>query len=449
MVRALTASSLAFLLVLSSSSPAQDVAPPDINDPGVLEKTIEKSIAKGVEWLKKQQKSDGCFTPTPNGPTYGGGGDAHPNKLGNTAIALLALLKSDVEPTDDVIKKGFNFMYTYLGQKANPRSTYEKAVTLMAIEALYEGMVLAKMRKKGEKPTERAGDFKEPKYTLSGNDAKMASELVKELVKDQSKKGGWRYGEGFAIVGSDEDISATQIMLLGLKSATRMKLAVDLRVFDKAMKFIMDSQEKDGPKVPRPTEGGGGSRDTYVSNGDDYARGWAYELVSENEHETRVTGAMTCAGIGGLLICKSALGKNLNKNGAAKVDKSIFDGFAWVSTHWTVTENPFSQRSHYYYLYGIERIGELGMFKKIGKHIWFTEGAKYLVQAQAGDGHWTDKEVAPEDLYATCFALLFLKKGTVPIGDVITGDGRYNTPSPAPQPQPQPSGSPEPEPEKE
>jgi len=408
---------LALLLCLPAPAPAQDM------DPGELEKAIDKAITQGVEWLKKQQKSEGHFGDS-SGPTYGGGGNAYHNRPGNCALSLLALLKSDVEPTDPVITKGFKWLYDYMLAKGNLRSTYDAGVTLMAIEALYEATVAAQMKKQGKKTSERAGDFKEPKYAISGTDAKVVSDIVKYLENNQTKKGGWRYGDGFGIVGSDEDISATQIVLLGLKSATRMRVGVNPAIFNRAMTFILDSQEKDGPKVDRPPDGTvkPGDRGTYVSNGTDKARGWAYELKSDNKQETTVTGSMTCAGIAELLICKSVLGKSLTRAQNERAETAIYDGFAWLYRNWTVANNPQSTRSHLYFLYGLERVGTLGCYEKVGKHKWFQQGAQVLIRAQKSDGSWTDEEVPPKELYASCFALLFLKRGTVPIGDVMTGD---------------------------
>jgi hypothetical protein len=47
--------------------------------------------------------------------------------------------------------------------------------------------------------------------------------------------------------------------------------------------------------------------------------------------------------------------------------------------------------------------------KRMGKHDWYVEGARYLVGAQSSGGSWKDS------LVSTSFALLFLKRGTVPV----------------------------------
>ncbi len=424
-VRLLTGSALLCAVVLSAG--AQDAEPPKQAERPELEAQIDKAITRGVEWLKKQQRTDGSFGDTTGNQGYGGqAGTVYHNRPGNCALALLALLKSDVPPEDACIKDGFKFLYGYMQQRGNTRTNYCRGLTLMAIESLYEATVAAKMRKDGKQVTERAGDFKEPKYTLSGSDAGFASSLVRDLVGEQTKGGGWRYGNPFPSVGSDEDISATQIVLLALKSATRMKLSVPSSTFERALKFVFDSQEKDGPKIDRPIDGSyrAGDRSTYQSNGEDRARGWAYELKSDQKAETVPTGSMTCAGVTELLILKSVLKSAISEQLNKRVEQAIYDGFAWINHNWTVKENPKSIRSHYYYLYGIERIATLARYERIGKHMWFKEGAEYLVGAQKEPGNWDDRDVTPTDLYATCFALLFLRRGTVPIGDVMTGDRR-------------------------
>ena len=83
------------------------------------------------------------------------------------------------------------------------------------------------------------------------------------------------------------------------------------------------------------------------------------------------------------------------------------------------------------YLYGLERVGALLGWKYIGKHDWYREGAEYLLKAQTAPGGWpaaakSDNPDHEDEILQTCFALLFLKRATVPpqapIGPVMTGD---------------------------
>jgi hypothetical protein len=399
-------------------------------NPAEFRKNVAQAIDKGVEWLKKQQQPSGDFGES-KGPTYGPG-KAYPNKPGITAFSILALLKSDVPHNDPVITKGLSFLQDYVGQRGNVISNYDRGVILMALEAFHESGAAELLRRKGQKATERIGDFKEPKYTPSPQIQAFIQGIVKPLLEEQTKPGGWRYGRGFGLVGSEEDISCTQIVLLGLKSATRMKSPVDPTAFRKAMDFVLRSQEKDGPKMERPADFVPGDRGTYASLGSDRARGWAYIKTGSKPEEEKVSGSMTCAGIGSLLVAKSILGKSLGKKGGDEVDQCVYDGFAWLTAHWSVTENPAQGKSrHFYHLYGIERVGTLGLFEKISGHSWYREGAEVLLEGQKAEGSWDNKdEIVPTDTLDTCYALLFLKRGTGSVGDVITGrsEGKGGSP---------------------
>jgi len=76
---------------------------------------------------------------------------------------------------------------------------------------------------------------------------------------------------------------------------------------------------------------------------------------------------------------------------------------------------------HHYHLYGLERVGTLGLFEKVGSHYWYKEGTEVLLKDQKPDGKWDQKdEIAPSDILDTCYALLFLRRGTAPVGDVMT-----------------------------
>ena len=391
------------------------------DSPAELKAQIDQAIDKGVVWLKKQQKTGGDFGES-SGPTYSPG-QAYHNKPGITAFSLLALLKSDVAHNDLVISKGLAYLQEYVGQKGNIISNYDRGVILMALEAFHEGAVVDSMKKSGKKTSERVGDFKEPKYTPSGPMLGFLGGIVRALMEEQTPAGGWRYGKGFGLVGSPEDISCTQIVLLGLKSATRMKAAVDPSAIKRAMDYVISMQEKDGPKVERPSDYRAGDRGTYASLGNDRARGWAYIKKGSKPDEEKVCGSMTCAGVGCLIIAKSILGKQmLGKKGGEAVDQSIYDGFAWLSTHWSVTVNPEQGPGrHYYHLYGLERVGTLGLYEKVSSHYWYKEGAEVLLKDQRADGSWDKKdEIAPSDILDTCYALLFLRRGTAPVGDVMT-----------------------------
>ena len=144
---------------------------------------------------------------------------------------------------------------------------------------------------------------------------------------------------------------------------------------------------------------------------------------------------MTTAGIAVLAICRDALLKPQRYAGFTeelerKVRRSVQDGFAWLDLNFAVNCNPppGAPAWHYYYLYGLERACAVGGRDMIGKHDWYVEGSKYLVAEQKKEGRWSTgalgaKEVPPDDLLDTEWALLFLKKATFPTipMPVVTG----------------------------
>jgi hypothetical protein len=100
-----------------------------------------------------------------------------------------------------------------------------------------------------------------------------------------------------------------------------------------------------------------------------------------------------------------------------RVDAAIDSGSEWLGVHFAVDRNPGHGRWHFYYLYGLERAGILCDVEKMGTHSWYPEGAAYLVRRQNASGSWDARGARRGDagITDTCFALLFLKRGTVPV----------------------------------
>lgn len=395
------------------------------NNEAAFWKRIDQTIDKGAEWLKKQQQNDGGWAGADH-PVYGGGGKSPLTyRRGYTALALLALLVSDVNPSDPVIRKGFDFLYKFTGStNLDVLTNYDGGAILMALEGKY--WVQEKKKQQAIKDPKKRKPEEEWRYSPTAEDKNLMSTMAQGLLDSQSPAGGWRYYKknprGMTYLGDDEDVSATQFALLGLKSARRMGYNVPPAVFKNAIKFLLSAQEKDGPKVEKPGPKPD-SRETYAPMEGDRARGWPYAIKSGggDPKETEASGGMTCAGIAGLLLCKSELTKSLSGDELKKCDQAIFDGLAWLSHNWNIKRNPNGYRSYYYYLYGIERVGILGKFEKFVDKSWYKLGANHLCDLQSGDGWWEDKgEVGTPKIAGTIFALLFLKRGTVPIGDVIT-----------------------------
>ncbi|KAF0241350.1 MAG: prenyltransferase/squalene [Planctomycetota bacterium] len=401
-----------------------------------LQKQINAAIDKGVEYLKGRQLKDtdnkGSW-PDGTNLVYDGGKAKSSGKmfLATTALSLLTLLKCGVDPDEDCIRGGLDWLDKVLPKeygevkKGRPDSSimghsYHAGILLMMYEALTAARADKQMKADGKDPA------KDPRPALKpdAKDLAVIKRIVQWLKDTQSRKGGWRYGPPVWDTpgGIEEDPSASQIALLGLSSAGRLGVEAGDEVWKEAATWYLEAQEKNGPAV-KGKAAGAAAGGTYDVRDGDRARGWPYLRRSSDKQEEKVTGSMTACGVGGLVLCKGALAKSKlwTKGLAAAVDRAIYDGLAWIDLHYTVDDNPGAVRSHFYYLYGVERLGTLGNFEKIGAHAWYVDGAKLLVAKQAAGGEWnTHTEIEPCDIIDTCFALLFLKRATVPVGVTLT-----------------------------
>ena len=260
----------------------------------------------------------------------------------------------------------------------------------------------------------------------------------------------WRYPGDVAQDGSTVDNSNSQYAVLGLKAGSRMGVDVpDQKIWQEVAEYFIAIQDATGVKIPRkppainPADGKYFFPPQYTeTQPEDAARGWGYLPKINQGHP--VTGAMTTAALAALVMAQSQLHEagvlKRNEELAGKINRSLADGMAWLGHYFAVDKNPRPDNGsvnwHYYYLYGLERAGVLCQTEYFGQHPWYVEGAKFLCSKQQADGHWlgTDKNhgfpTGPNDqlITDTCFALLFLKRATVPVNvppvmkPVITGD---------------------------
>jgi len=387
MTRAITVL-LLFPLLLLSAAPAPAAGNATKGADAKLGKLVNEAIDRGAKWLRKQQRPDGSF-PTLYGRAY---------PMGPTALALLALLHSGENPESEVTGRGFAFVMGEY-QKATPQGlqTYSVSVTIMAL-AEYG----------------RALGAKKGKFHLPDAELRWLKDMTRWLVAAQTPQGTWHYPYGGAY-----DHSNTQYALLALKEARRVGVRVEPKVFARALEHFVRSQQKNGPKVPRFEEHGGDgvySRNRKRVPGADRARGWGYTA------KMPPTGSMTAAGAAAVAISVGELVGPEWKHLRGKGETSRRDGIAWLGKHFSVKVNPASGAAwHYYYLYGLERSGVLAGVVYMGKHRWYAEGAKYLVDAQSPDGAWRTamgRMPGPRggkgamDIVDPSFALLFLVRAT-------------------------------------
>jgi len=411
----------------------------DANAPKVkipLQKQINDAIKRGVKWLKSAQNKDGSWDPVTASRDYATGkdiGTRYRDEMGPTIWSIYTLAKCGVKRRDPVIRRGLKYVFketeylwddglasgeTKFGgrtelqnpSRMNPRtmSTYEVAALIMMIEAVYEGS--AKLTGKHSKrelstdnPLDPPSRSRIPKDTWrflhrrvrylttgfvkksGGGRGRSSTMTIKGLQRKQGgqNNGGWRYHPG----GNAADLSATQFALLGLRAASQAGYPVE-RTAPTAWK---DAAEY----VKRCQKGNGG---------------FGYQFSSSS-----VTGGMTACGVGCLLICR----EQMALAGQPKlpwIDDAIDRGMGWLDKNFDATRNPGGSNHHYYYLYGIERVGDLTGRKEFNGKDWYVRGARLLIEQQSDIGWWKDRTEAfpPQDVNSTTLALLFLKRATPP-----------------------------------
>lgn len=277
---------------------------------------------------------------------------------GVTALCTLALLNSGVPPSDPHIQKALAYLRT-----KEPTKTYCVALQTMAFCAA------------------------EPH-----RDQLQIQQNVRWLESNQLPEGLWSYP------GAGGDNSNSQFAVLALHEAERAGAQVDPATWRRAAKYWKECQNADG------------------SWG--YQAGWADGL-----------GSMTCAGIGASVICSGRVDRpNAEvENGFIQCcqpqdeDNSLERALSWLGRNFSVRRNPGRRGMgniwHYYYLYGLERVGRLTARRLIGDHDWYREGAEFLVgQQDPFNHHWAGTGHAEDDPHiATSLALLFLSKGRRPV----------------------------------
>jgi len=329
--------------------------PPTLAEKRNLQPAIDKALDRGVAYLRSTQLIDGSWSQHEN-VHFGG----------QTALSLLTLLKAGVPVDDPAVTAAYAFLRTN-----GSESTYGTGCLLMALEAI-------------------------------GDDAarEWAAELADQLVSTQGgedasgkQPGMWTYP---LRPNSTVCLSNTQYAILGLRAAQRMGVAVPQRVIQKT---IENMPRYRGDVVRVKALGGSDTRGAPTA-------GFMYR--AEGGHGG-TSGSMTTAALAILHLCRESLGEALTRRTAVELDELELAAWRWMELNFAIEHNPGRGGDfHYYYLYGLERVGAFFERPTIGGRDWYWEGARYLVAQQQGAGEWHDQS-------DTCFAVLFLKRATATV----------------------------------
>jgi hypothetical protein len=328
-----------------------------------LVQRVQRAIKSGIELLREKENGTGSWeTREPGSGNYPGG---------YTSLAMLALLNAGVKPSDPIIERSLRYL-----RAREPEQTYVVAL---------QTMVFAELGRNEDR--ERI--------------ARNVRWLIDKRIMSEDGKicRGWNYGRNSSNI---PDNSNTQYALLGLHAGHEAGIAIDPSVWQSLRDMYTTFQLPDGS--------------------------WPYQNQDQSDH--RLT--MTTAGLCGLLIAGMELNKGrevLRPDGSAancgvyEANVQLARAIRWIgdSNHF----KPYRSGNgwvtlpgeNYYNLYGIERAGRLSGLRFFGDFDWYREGCEYLVERQAENGGWTDRErlIGGSEIVPTAFALLFLAKGRTPV----------------------------------
>ncbi|MFT3878437.1 MAG: DUF4159 domain-containing protein [Gemmatales bacterium] len=346
------------LLLLPKLATAQQAEP--------TPQAVREAIQKGIEFLKRSQDNGKGnwerFAPFQMGDYSGGA----------SALVMLALLESGVDPKEPFMKKGLDYL-----ENLPIKKTYVASLQAIAL---------------AQADPQRYG----PKVR----------EIIDWLIQTaDASQNGTMIAWGYPVGGMNRpDHSNTQYAVLALREAHAAGITVPAATWAKVRKMYLASQNNSG--------------------------GWGYTI--EGDGGERLT--MTSAGVCGLLICDMSSPTIKGPPGPdgefpnctqrdSDIEKAIERGLRQVGNKFNIEigRNMFEGNSFpFYNIYGIERVGRfsgLRFFSRGGTLIdWYKIGVKTLLNIQNQSGKWESRTLIDgEPVLATSFCLLFLAKGKTPV----------------------------------
>jgi len=301
---------------------AEAAAPPS-------RQVVDAAIARGVAYIRAEQKSDGTWT----------------RDAGATGLALYALAHAGAKPDDPAVNRGVAALLRSLVRPG----TYEASLAIMAFATI---------------DPEKWG--------------KVIARLARLLEMAQCRNGQWSYKLRPGRSGGDN--SNTQFAILALWYSRRAGVEVKKETFERCRRFFAETQNEDGGW-------GYSAKERSKSYGSMTATGLSVLVVCRagaapvRAEEERARAGPEVARAVGWLTKNLVLDRNpeakfrLGGGRAGGARKVVGDSF-W----------------RHYWLWSLERAATLSAVKKLGSRDWYAEGARHLVDAQRKDGSWVGSE---------------------------------------------------------
>jgi hypothetical protein len=394
------------LLALALPALAQEKKfDPNMLTAGVDMQKVEAAIEKGVKFLRT--------APSPKHDLAG------PNSDELIAYTLVTAGLPETDPTvAELLKKIL---------EAPIERTYKTAIQAMLLEEIHRVRYQSRIQQCGQflvdnqcangqwsygQPTEAAKGT--PSVATGGSTPSGGGVKTYDLPppsgKDKpkiEKKLGVRKTRDGPPTG---DNSNSQYAALGLRACYDAGIMIPKDTIGLALNWWRVSQYS-------PTAAGKNDKPAVASGAPSVGdpRGWCYD--GKDSHQAY--GSMSVGAVGALVIYAYMLDHEWQK------DAFVKHGMGWIASNYSITENPgqigvqhngaANSLFHYYYLYGLERVGMLYGTDNMGGHFWYAEGAKLLIEKQKPDGKWDGEGWAANPTWDTCFAILFLKRATRPL----------------------------------
>ncbi len=334
-----------------------------------LPKEYRDCVTKGLEWLSKQQQTDGHFEA---------GGQQYPVTM--TGLSGMAFLMEGSTIREgkysDRIRKAADWLIArsmpngMIGNPANPseagRYMYGHGFALLFLSSVYGEEDDGERRRKLEDILTRAVQF-------SG--------------KAQTSKGGWGYVSA-ADGGNFDEGSVTITQVQAVRAARNAGISVPKEIIDNAIKYLKESTSPDGGVIYSLAGGGGGSGRPALT-----AAAISCGFSAGEYHNPVVAGWFK--------FCNQQipLGSGGGRFG-------------------------HDEYTHYYYAQALYILGEDGWGKMFpgsperDRMSW----SKYrkstfdnLVHSQGADGGWSGGMIGPVFITATHLTILQLDNATLPI----------------------------------
>jgi hypothetical protein len=187
------------------------------------------------------------------------------------------------------------------------------------------------------------------------------------------------------------DNSNSQYAAIGLRACLDSGIVIPQDTLKRAREWWLKSQNKDG---------GWGYNDRAAINEWDGGP----NTISNTSY-----GSMTVGAVGAMCIYDKFLGIDW------KNDAAVSKGYDWIARNYDVKANPKKTWVYLYYLYGLERAGILYGSEHFGQNEWYPDGANHLLDTQKPTGAWEPASGGLGGVPDTCFAILFLRRGTTPL----------------------------------